>query len=51
VTTPDGVDFDECYVKKVVSKIQDINVYWMDLENLKKKQKGFRAKQRYCRCR
>ena len=36
ITTPDGVDFETCYQSKVEVKVDDINVDFIDLENLKK---------------
>ncbi|HAG83052.1 MAG TPA: hypothetical protein DCL61_18290 [Cyanobacteria bacterium UBA12227] len=35
VTTPDGVDFETCYSSKVVIEIDNIQVNFIDLENLK----------------
>ncbi len=35
VTTPDGVNFNICYQSKIQVKIDEINVDFIDLENLK----------------
>ncbi|NES23832.1 MAG: hypothetical protein F6K41_34180 [Symploca sp. SIO3E6] len=35
VTTPDGVNFATCYQSKIEVKIDDISVYFIDLDNLK----------------
>lgn len=36
ITTPDGIDFAPCYQTKIEVKINDINVNFIDLKNLKK---------------
>lgn len=36
ITTPDGVDFASCYQARIEIKLDDINVDFIDLENLKK---------------
>lgn len=36
ITTPDGIDFATCYQTKIEVKINDINVNFIDLKNLKK---------------
>ena len=36
ITTPDGIDFDACYQSKLEIVIDNINVKFIDLENLKK---------------
>jgi hypothetical protein len=36
ITTPDGIEFESCYQAKIEVKINDINVNFIDLENLKK---------------
>jgi hypothetical protein len=35
VTTPDGVNFETCYQSKIEVEIDEINVDFIDLENLK----------------
>jgi hypothetical protein len=36
ITTPDGIDFPTCYRAKIEVKINEINVNFIDLDNLKK---------------
>jgi len=36
ITSPPGVDFDRSYAARVVVTIDDVPVYFIDLENLKK---------------
>ena len=36
ITTPDGINFATCYKSKIEVKINDINVNFIDLDNLKK---------------
>jgi hypothetical protein len=36
ITTPDGIDFPTCYRTKIEVKINEINVNFIDLDNLKK---------------
>jgi hypothetical protein len=36
ITTPDGIDFETCYRTKIKVKIDNLNVNFIDLENLKK---------------
>ena len=36
ITTPDGIDFATCYQTKIEVKINDIDVNFIDLKNLKK---------------
>jgi len=40
ITSPPGVDFDRSYVARVVVTIDDVSVYFIDLENLKKTKKA-----------
>ncbi len=40
VTSCDGIEFDECYSKKVKVKFGKININFIDLENLKKNKKA-----------
>jgi len=40
ITSPPGVDFDRSYVARVVVTIDDVPVYFIDLENLKKTKKA-----------
>ncbi len=40
LTTLAGVDFDECFASKVVATIDDIQMNFIDLENLKKNKKA-----------
>jgi len=40
ITTPDGVEFQTCYLSRIEVKIDDIIVNFIDLENLKKNKKA-----------
>ncbi len=40
ITTPDGVDFETCYISKLEIIINDIPVHFIDLNNLKKNKKA-----------
>lgn len=40
LTTLEGVDFDECFASKIVTTIDNIQMNFIDLENLKKNKKA-----------
>ena len=40
LTTPDGVNFEECFEKKIEIEIDGVNVSFIDLENLKLNKKA-----------
>jgi hypothetical protein len=40
ITTPDGIDFDTCYISKLEIIINDIPVQFINLSNLKKHKKA-----------
>jgi hypothetical protein len=40
ITTPDGVEFETCYVSKIEVEIEQVRVNFIDLENLKKNKKA-----------
>ncbi|NJL91418.1 MAG: hypothetical protein HC916_17750 [Coleofasciculaceae cyanobacterium SM2_1_6] len=40
ITSPDGVDFEECYKSKIEVIVDDINLNFIDLENLKKNKRA-----------
>ncbi len=40
LTTLSGVDFQTCYADRLIEQIDDINVNFIDLENLKKNKKA-----------
>ena len=40
INSPDGVDFDECYVSKIEVEIDGVKISLIDLENLKKNKKA-----------
>ena len=40
ITTPPGVDFESCYASRVAVTIDEVTVYFIDLENLKKSKRA-----------
>jgi len=40
LTTLEGVDFDECFASKTITTIDNIQMNFIDLENLKKNKKA-----------
>ncbi|MDH3675403.1 MAG: hypothetical protein OES12_07890 [Anaerolineae bacterium] len=40
LTTLEGVDFDECFASKTITTIDNIQINFIDLENLKKNKKA-----------
>jgi len=40
LTTLEGVEFDECFASKIITTIDDIQMNFIDLENLKKNKKA-----------
>jgi predicted nucleotidyltransferase len=40
ITTPDGVEFETCYLSKIEVEIDNIVVKFIDLENLKKNKRA-----------
>jgi predicted nucleotidyltransferase len=48
ITSPDGIDFPTCYKAKIEVKINEINVNFIDLDNLKKNKQASGRLQENC---